>query len=682
MIRIDPSTPPTEYEKLAAEAFAKLRDTYEAGGYKTQRRFEFDERVWRPYATQLAEPTFGKCAYCETSIAGRDQIAVDHYRPRTKAEGLAKGEISPDHYWWLAYEWRNLVPSCTRCVRAKRNRFPVLGRRAEPFSSLDGESPLVLCPYGPLEPDEHLWFEESGHVNPLSDQGEVTIQVLELNRDDLIQGRRRRAVQVLNRLDQQRRALDTVSREELTAPHVEYSAVARQLLERRGLATSNGDDGGSPTPGPKATPTTTKLSRAVAVADLASVWIVEVDLVNITCIDELELRFSEPATGREPWIVLLGSNGVGKSSVLKAIALALCSDEDRSRLMPDPSRFVRHGTDSGRIRVRFNDGREVSVVLRKRSKSFKVTGSRPPFGLVGYGSTRLLRRSPTRAFTNATGPTLSNLFDPWTPLADAETWLADTDRVSSDHFQVLASQVKTLLSIEHDVGLNRLRGRLRARVFGELLDLPQLSDGYQTILALALDLTMAFGGELGQGFSTENFEGMVLLDELEVHLHPEWKMKVVSDLRTIFPHLQFVVTTHDPLCLRGLERGEIHLMRRANDDVITVEQIDVPPGLDADEILTGQWFGLTTTLDPEVETDLLEYQRLRMQGLRPDDQQLAPLRQRLTSTIGSYTGTSAGGVLLDAASELAAEQAAVGPVRLTKDEVKQRLLDHVQRPRP
>jgi predicted ATP-binding protein involved in virulence len=175
---------------------------------------------------------------------------------------------------------------------------------------------------------------------------------------------------------------------------------------------------------------------------------------------------------------------------------------------------------------------------------------------------------------------------------------------------------------------------------------------------------------------------MVLLDELEVHLHPEWKMNVVSDLRSMFPHLQFVVTTHDPLCLRGLERGEIHLLRRDELDEVVVEQIDVPPGLDADEILTGQWFGLTTTLDRAVESDLLEYQRLRMEGRRPDDPELAPLRQRLSTTIGSYAGTSAGGVLLDAASELAAEQASSGAVRLTKDAVKQRLLDHAQRPRP
>lgn len=676
MIHIDQASPPAEFEKLAAEALQRLRETHTAGGYKTQLRYEFDERVWMPFSTQLAEVTFGKCAYCETRLV--DQVEINHFRPLMRAEGLAKGDISPDHYWWLAYEWSNLVPTCAHCNRSKRARFPVRNRRAKPFGSLTKEGALLLCPYSDVNPDDHLWFEDHGIVTPLSDQGEVSIQVFDLNRPNLVERRRDRADRVIRALEAAGGRLDPTQRDELAGPHVEFAAVARQLIQRRQhTTTSAGDD---VPPEPSAAPSGKEvLSAAVAAADLVSVWIEEVELTDITCIEHLNLQFSEPATGREPWIVLLGSNGVGKSSVLKAIAIALSNEADRARLLPNPSRFVRHGRDTGRIRVRFNDGNQITVVLRRRPNSYKVTGSRPQFGLAGYGSTRLLRRSPTRAFTRATGPTLDNLFDPWTPLADAEPWLADTKHVVSDHFQLLASQVKTLLSIEHEVELSRLRGRLRARVHDELLELPQLSDGYQTILALALDLTMAFGRELEQGFSTENFEGMVLLDELEVHLHPEWKLKVVSDLRSMFPHLQFVVTTHDPLCLRGLETGEIHLLRRDDQGDVVVEQIDVPPGLDADEILTGQWFGLTTTLDGAVERDLLEYQRLRMQGRRPDDPELAPLRQRLSATIGSYAGTSAGGVLLDAASEVAAEQASSGSVRLTKDAVKQRLLEHAQR---
>jgi predicted ATP-binding protein involved in virulence len=236
------------------------------------------------------------------------------------------------------------------------------------------------------------------------------------------------------------------------------------------------------------------------------------------------------------------------------------------------------------------------------------------------------------------------------------------------------------MSAEAEIELSRQSGRMRARLFGTTVDLDELSDGYQSILALSLDLSLAFGGEREQGFSTENFEGMVLIDELEVHLHPEWKMRVVSDLRAVFPHLQFVATTHDPLCLRGLQRRELHLLERRGG-TITHQQTDVPSGLDADEILTGSWFGLDTTLDPQVTADLMQYRELWSSGRGPDDPAVADLQRRLELSLGSYTGTSIGRVMVEAAGELMAEReesAAPAGTKLTKDQIKARLLAHAR----
>jgi predicted ATP-binding protein involved in virulence len=242
------------------------------------------------------------------------------------------------------------------------------------------------------------------------------------------------------------------------------------------------------------------------------------------------------------------------------------------------------------------------------------------------------------------------------------------------------TSLKRLMSVEDEVEITRRAGRLRTRFFGTSYGLDQLSAGYQSILAFALDLSLAFGGELQQDLSTENFEGMVLIDELEVHLHPEWKMRVVSDLRSVFPHVQFVATTHDPLCLRGALPGEIHLLER-DDDNVAVQQIDVPEGLDADEILTGTWFGLNTTLDAKVEADLLLYRRLRLSGHSPDSALVADLQKQLERSLGSYAGTSLGRVMMEAAGDLITEQAAAPAgvrVRLSKDEIKERLLAHAR----
>ena len=86
-----------------------------------------------------------KCAYCETFT---EQLTLDRFRPKSRAEGRGKGTTAPDHYWWLAYAWDNQVACCPTCSRYKRNRFPVEGPRLEPGDPLAAERPLLLDPYG------------------------------------------------------------------------------------------------------------------------------------------------------------------------------------------------------------------------------------------------------------------------------------------------------------------------------------------------------------------------------------------------------------------------------------------------------------------------------------------------------------------------------------------------------
>jgi uncharacterized protein (TIGR02646 family) len=647
-----------------------LEETAAKGGYKAQRRFEFDASIWLAAKAPLLEASFGKCAYCETPIESIS-ADVEHFRPNLRAEGLHKGEIYPDHYWWLAYAWDNMLVSCQECNRAKRNRFPVTGRRLKHGDPVSAEQPLLLDPCGTDEPSAHLWFEEDGSVRPISERGDVTIEVLALNRPALLASRQQAAHQTLAMLQVAGEQVSADLREKLSGPGNAYAALRRQLLERH--LSRLGDAAGH---------VVTPDSVEIVPVDLAAVWIEAIDIVNFGCIRKLELRFPTPGAGYEPWILLLGANGAGKSTILKAIALTLCTTADRHRLAPDASRYLNRDTRSNRgyVWIRFNRGEELRLEIRRGSHRFTMQGTRPHFALAGYGSTRLLPRRTPSTSGPAAGLRLTNLFDPWASLADAEPWFADPKRVPSEDFKVLMSSLKTLMSVEDDVELTRQSGRLRARLFSTILGLDELSAGYQSILAFALDLSLAFG--LKQGLSTENFEGMVLIDELEVHLHPEWKMRVVSDLRSVFPHLQFVATTHDPLCLRGTQKGEIHLLKR-DDDAITIEQIDVPPGLDADEILTGSWFGLDTTLDPKVEADLLRYRSLRLSGASPGSAEVAELEKRLEGMLGPYFGTSLGRVMVEAAGELVAEQAERARrkptgARMSKDEIKGRLLAHAR----
>ena len=132
MILITRPSQPPEYAERAALGQAALEAIAAEGGFKAQRRYEFDSSIWLSVRKVLREASSGKCVWCESRPDSMGPADVDHYRPKHRAEGLRKGEIHPDHYWWLAYSWDNLVYCCQACNRAKRTRFPVAGKRLEP----------------------------------------------------------------------------------------------------------------------------------------------------------------------------------------------------------------------------------------------------------------------------------------------------------------------------------------------------------------------------------------------------------------------------------------------------------------------------------------------------------------------------------------------------------------------
>ena len=60
--------------------------------------------------------------------------------------------------------------------------------------------------------------------------------------------------------------------------------------------------------------------------------------------------------------------------------------------------------------------------------------------------------------------------------------------------------------------------------------------------------------------ASEKTKGVVLIDELDLHLHPKWQMKIVEDLRKVFPNIQFICTTHSPILLRSIEKEKIIIL--------------------------------------------------------------------------------------------------------------------------
>lgn len=94
---------------------------------------------------------------------------------------------------------------------------------------------------------------------------------------------------------------------------------------------------------------------------------------------------------------------------------------------------------------------------------------------------------------------------------------------------------------------------------GERHELWRLSDGYRTMLAMVGEMAWraaVLNPRLGERV-TDQVQGVVLIDELDLHLHPRWQRHVVDDLRRVFPKVQFITTTHSPFIVQSMRRDEV-----------------------------------------------------------------------------------------------------------------------------
>ncbi len=87
---------------------------------------------------------------------------------------------------------------------------------------------------------------------------------------------------------------------------------------------------------------------------------------------------------------------------------------------------------------------------------------------------------------------------------------------------------------------------------GEELEIDQLSDGYKTMLGLAIDLSWRMAGANPHLEDPLAAEAIVMIDEVDLHLHPAWQQRVVSDLLRCFPNTQFILTTHSSVVVEGI----------------------------------------------------------------------------------------------------------------------------------
>ena len=295
-------------------------------------------------------------------------------------------------------------------------------------------------------------------------------------------------------------------------------------------------------------------------------YISRVRLKNIRCIDDLEISLVSPASTNDS-LLLLGNNGVGKSTILKAIAIALCDSIGAAGLVADMyGNLVKNGSDKGTIEVDLENG-EYKTMTRIVPSSEDAglerleKESSPGFPwrelfLCGYGPTRGIQG--TNPYSHyATADAVYTLFSYGSPLQNPE--LAVRRAGLRAQHKLLERLSKLLMMPSGSVTLSRRGLAVRNRLGGEIT-YGALADGHQSTMNWILDLigwTILDDRAKRRGVDRVEPRGIVLVDEIENHLHPTWQRHIFGLLSEQFPQVQFVATSHSPL-----PAGSIYERRR------------------------------------------------------------------------------------------------------------------------
>lgn len=387
---------------------------------------------------------------------------------------------------------------------------------------------------------------------------------------------------------------------------------------------------------------------------------------------EVAIDFERPGGEFAGWTVIAGRNGAGKSTFLQALGLSIGGPEAARTLQESWSGWIRQGSDFATVatRVRYSSDHDrfvetgrlpresfwtglrwdatetgpepIMAAHRETTHTRTRTANRGPWSenpsgwlIAGYGPFRRLSSAASDAQRLMVGPghvsRLVSLFREDASLAESVRWLQDIylrRLEGKPGWQELEDIVLRLL----DDGL--LPAQMRVRrvdsdglwVEHEDVELPlrDLSDGYRTVAALVLDVVRhlheTYGSlklvETDDGLALD-YPGVVLVDEIDAHLHVSWQQVIGFWLKTRFPKVQFIVSTHSPfICQAADRRGLIRLPAPGEDRVAehVSDQlfINVVNGSADDATLT-ELFGLETTHSEQSES--LRRQVARLESL-------------------------------------------------------------------
>jgi predicted ATP-binding protein involved in virulence len=378
-------------------------------------------------------------------------------------------------------------------------------------------------------------------------------------------------------------------------------------------------------------------------------FLTKVELTNVRCIRTLTLPVTSPSGVTRKWTLLLGDNGVGKSTLMRSIGLVLAGSSALAELIGDPDSWVHAGEEQCAIGADLEtaDGEKRHVSLKiARGDTIKdvydtnkdtlelldraIASAARNYLVIAYGasrrlsSTKLSTQTAASRFRHQRANNVATLFSPDAMLNPLETWAIDLHyRKQDEGLAIIHEAMRKLLPGMTFKGIDRDRRDLMFDTVDGEVPLAYLSDGYQNMAAWCGDLLFRVTDTFEDYKDPLSARGVLIVDEIDLHLHPVWQRQLRNFLNDMFPNLQFILTTHSPLTAQQANAGELFVMRRPMPpDAPVLEAVGIEPRtMLVHQLLMSPVFGIGTPDSVAVETMKNDYVRLRDMANRTADEQ-------------------------------------------------------------
>jgi predicted ATPase len=399
-------------------------------------------------------------------------------------------------------------------------------------------------------------------------------------------------------------------------------------------------------------------------------YFLSLSVENVRCFGPMqELDLSNEIGGPARWTIILGDNGTGKTTLLQCLValqpirvfshkpeliaprassgmafdkLELSNNRENhtfsyqyfKRQVDSAMRLLSTLTAGGSFSkspnrssvfsleyaMRTSNGLNRRIFRKKIYRKIRVRSF-----MCAYGAGRQLGTS-TLVKGEADDSTISLLSDS-ANLRNAEEWLLRADyatrRASRTRIREKAKEQlylieNILIKLLPDVDKIRFAEPIQSTDSPSVefhtpygwVQLEKLSLGYKTLIAWTVDLAGRFFEQYPKTKNPLAQPAVVLVDEIDLHLHPKWQRKLIQYLSDIFPKTQFIVTAHSPLIVQAAQDANLVVLRREGDHVVIDQSMKAVKGWRVDQIYSSSLFDLPSTRPPEMDGPLAERKKL------------------------------------------------------------------------